>query len=94
MPTTYSRTSRGYIWYSEVTKNPSNLVAGGVNEESFTVTAAVPGQWIECQAPSLEAGVIKDKPYCAVAGTVKMRLANPTVNPIDPASQVFYFIAR
>jgi hypothetical protein len=87
-------TSRGYIWYKEVTQNPANILAGAVNEESFTVSAAQPGHWIECQAPSLETGLIFGKPWCDVVGTVKMRIANNTVEPINPASQVFYFLCR
>lgn len=89
-----NRTARGYIIYKEVTQNPANILAGNVNEESFTVAGVQPDHWIQVMAPSLESGLLLGQAWCDVAGTVKVRIGNPTVNPINPASQVFYFMIR
>ena len=89
-----NRTARGYILYKEVTQNPADVIAGAVNTESFTVTGVQPDHWIQVMAPSLEAGLVLCQAWCDVANTVKVRIANPTVNPITTASQVFYFMIR
>lgn len=88
------RTAKPYLWYKAVTADLASINAGDTVEQSFTIGAALPNDWIEVQAKDLEADLILGQAWCATQGTVKVRIANPTVNPIDAASQDFHFICR
>jgi len=75
-----------------VTANLAEIPTATATKVAFTVPGATPGMFFVIAAPSLEDGLSIGSAYCAVAGTVQVLVVNPTVGPINPASQVFYFL--
>ena len=76
----------------KVTQDPASVTAATVSAESFTVPGSQPGMWFLVSAPALEANLALGGAECTTAGTVVVRIANPTAGNIDPASQDFYFL--
>ena len=76
----------------KVTKDVANILAATAPQISFTVPGSQPGMFFLVAAPDLETGLAIGDAHCAVAGTVIVRLINPTVGAIDAASQDFYFL--
>lgn len=76
----------------QVTANPGqieNITSGAVLDVSLTVAGATPEMMFYVDAPSLEDGLGIVRAWCATAGTVKIRIANFTAAPVNPASQNF-----
>jgi hypothetical protein len=76
----------------DVTVDPANILANTTLALSLTVPGAIPGQVFLVKADSLEANLAIGGAYCATAGTVVVRIVNPTVGAINPASQIFTVI--
>jgi hypothetical protein len=75
-----------------VTVDPDSVTAATVGAQSVTVPGAQPGMWFVVSAPSLEANLAIGGAECTTAGTVVVRIVNPTAGNINPASQVFYIL--
>ena len=88
------KTAQSYIAYTEKTVNPGEVSAVSTLDVSVTWDKVLPTHFIEVKAPSLVTGLGIVGCWCAVAGTVKVRLMNPTAAPIDDASQTWQFIIR
>lgn len=76
----------------EFTVVPTDVTAGDIVESTFTIPGLRLGMFPFVNFPSLEAdlGVVGVK--ITAANTLKVRLFNPTADPIDPASQVLRVI--
>lgn len=77
---------------TKVTVDPASVGAASVSAQSLTVVGATPDMHYIVTAPSLEANLAIGGSYCTTAGTVVVRIINPTAAPIDPASQTFYIL--
>ena len=75
-----------------VTGDPASVSAASVGTVSLTVPGALPDMHFIVTAPSLSANLAIGGSYCTTAGTVVVRLVNPTASPVDDASQSFYVI--
>lgn len=92
MPTQYQGFSGGPQLIATVTANPASVSAASVSAASLTVPGAKPDMHFIVTAPSLEANLAIGGAFCTTAGTVVVRIINPTASPIDPASQTFYIL--
>jgi len=77
---------------SKVTVDPDQVAGASVGAQSLTVPGATPDMHFIVTAPSLETNLAIGGSYCTTAGTVVVRIVNPTANPINPASQTFYIL--
>ncbi len=75
-----------------ITANPASIPAASVASLSLTVPGSTPDMHFIVTAPSLEATISLGSAACTTAGTVVVRLINPTAGAIDPASQSFYVL--
>ena len=75
-----------------ITIDPDSVSGSSVGAQSLTVPGAQPGMHFIVTAPSLETTLAIGGAYCTTAGTVVVRIVNPTASPVDPASQSFYVI--
>lgn len=75
-----------------ITADPDNILAATVGTVSLTVPGSTPDMHFIVSAPSLEANLAVGGAYCTTAGTVVLRIVNPTVGAINPASQSFYVL--
>ena len=73
----------------KVALNPSNVPAGGVIVETFTVNGLRAGMIPVVHAPSLEAGVTLISSRITAANTLELTFQNNTGGDINPASQNF-----
>lgn len=88
------KTAQSFIGYKEITNNPDEIAANTTADISLTMGSALPSHFFDVQAPSLESGLVLGQAWCETAGTVKVRLANVTASPINPASQTFKVLIR
>ena len=88
------KTAQSYIAYTEKTVNPGSVGAAETLDVSVTWDKGLPTHFIEVKAPSLVANLGIVGCWCAAAGTVIVRLINPTGTPINDASQTWQFIIR
>lgn len=77
---------------AQVTANIASVPAATAPIIDFTVPGAQPGMFFLVAAPSLETGLALGDAFCSTAGTVRVRVINPTIAAVDAASQVYYFI--
>ena len=77
---------------AKVIIDPDSVPGASVGAQSLTVAGATPDMHFIVTAPSLTANLAIGGAYCTTAGTVVVRIVNPTANPIDPASQTFYIL--
>lgn len=88
------KTAKPYIAYTEKTVDPGNVPAVSCLDVSVTWADVLPSHFIEVQAPSLNANLGIVGCWCAVAGTVIVRLMNPTAGGINDTSQTWKFLIR
>lgn len=77
---------------AKVTVDPASVGAASVSAQSLTVAGATPDMHFIVTAPSLDTNLAIGGSYCTTAGTVVVRIVNPTAAPIDPVSQTFYIL--
>lgn len=77
---------------AKVTVDPDQVAGASVGAQSLTVPGSTPDMHFLVTAPSLETNLAVGGAYCTTAGTVVVRIVNPTANPINPASQTFYIL--
>jgi hypothetical protein len=77
---------------AKVTTDVANITAASVSIVSFTVPGSTPGQFFVVAAPDLDTGLAIGDAFCDTAGTVKVRIINPTIGDVNPVSQDFYFL--
>lgn len=87
-------TAQSYIAYTAKTVNPDSVPGASTLDVDVTWSKALPGHFFDVKAPSLASGLGIVGAWCATAGTVKVRLMNATANPINDASQTWYFLIR
>lgn len=75
-----------------VTSNPASIPSATSLEHTLTIPGAKVGDFPLVIAPSLEANLTLGAAYVSAVNTVKIRICNPTVAAIDPASQAFYYM--
>jgi len=75
-----------------ITGDPGSVAAAAVGTVDLTVPGSTPDMHFIVTAPTLNVGLAIGGSYCTTAGTVVVRLINPTASPIDDASQSFYVI--
>lgn len=93
MPVTYTGFSSTAQAVIKVTKDIGSITNATAANISFAVVGAIPGQFFLLAAPSLEDGlVISGGAFSDAKDVVKVKIANVTGAPIDPASQDFYFL--
>ena len=88
------KTAQSYIAYTEKTVDPGSVSAVSTLDVSVTWDKVLPTHFIQVKAPSLAANLGIVGCWCSTAGTVKVRLMNPTAAPINDASQTWQFIIR
>lgn len=77
---------------AKITLTPGSISLSNVTKVSVTVPGAVPGMFFVCAAPDLDDGLAICGAYCSTAGTVVVRVVNPTGGTIVSPSQVWYII--
>lgn len=77
--------------YGSVTSDPANIAAATSLDHSLTISGVLPGDLVFVTAPSLEANLTLGQAWVSAANTVKVRICNPTVGAINPASQAFNY---
>lgn len=93
MPVNYKGfSSVPQIVVGPITADPASIPAASVALLSLTVPGSTPDMHFIVTAPSLVATVAIGGAYCTTAGTVVVRLINPTAAAIDPVSQSFYVL--
>lgn len=71
-----------------VVPGPTSAILTTVQSDvSLTVGGVTPDMVVTVNWPNLDAGLILGGAWCAVAGTVKLRVYNPTGATITPAAQ-------
>lgn len=78
-------------WIATFTVDVGNISANTTSDETLSTTfkPARVNDLVVVWAPSLETGLVLSPTVVATAGTVKVRIANVTGSPINPASQTF-----
>ena len=92
MPVDYKGFSATPQLVAKVTVVPGSITNVTATKVSATVPGATPGQFFIVAAPDLEANLAIADAYCSTAGTVVVRVVNPTASPIVGASQTWYFL--
>lgn len=77
--------------YGTITADPGNILAATSLELTLTISGARVGDMVIINAPSLEANLNLGPAWVSATNTVKVRITNPTVGAIDPASQSFNY---
>lgn len=77
---------------TKVTGGPASMSPYSTTPISLTVAGAVPGMHFIITAPSLDADLAIGGAYCATAGTVVVRIVNPTAGTVALSSQTFYIL--
>lgn len=77
---------------AKATVTPGSITNVTVTKVSVTLTGATPGQFFIVAAPDLEANLAIADAYCTTAGTVVVRVVNPTAAPIVGSAQTWYFL--
>jgi hypothetical protein len=78
------------VWKGSVT--PGSITNVTATKVSVTVPGSVPGMFFIVAAPDLENNLAIADAYCSAAGTVVVRVVNPTAAPIVGAAQIWYVI--
>lgn len=68
------------------------LLTTVIADRSLTIGGATPDMTFYVNWPQLDAGLIIGGVWCETAGTVKLRLYNPTVSTITPGAQTLKVI--
>jgi len=89
-----TRAARPMKWGPvDKTVDAANVPANDVLDVSVTVAEAAVEDHIVVHMPALEDNLALSHAWCAVAGTVKVRLSNPTSGGVNPASQTWTLMA-
>ncbi len=72
--------------------NPGNILANTVGLLSLTVPGSTPDMHFVVTSSALDVGLAIGGAYCTTAGTVVVRLVNPTVGPINDVETSFYVL--
>lgn len=80
---------------ADVTVDVASITNATAPDTAVTVPGSLVGDEIVIEPlGTWPVGLTAPQGRCLVAGTVQVRIANPTVAPIDPASQTFRFYMR
>lgn len=82
--------SHAYGTALEVTLDPSNIPAGQVSVETFSVRDVYPERHTLVDAPSIEDGVRIINARCETKGTLEITFWNFSGAGVNPASQTFF----
>lgn len=75
------------------TVDPASIPANTTANTAVTQADVKAGDVIQVLPPStIESGIAVAGAWCAVDGTIQLRLANVTVGAIDPASATWTFV--